>query len=110
MIVKVVIAYKNPQADAPTACHAGLGVTAANAAEMLTEHGIEAQSMAVIDGYDLRNKLRANAWPGISHLVLCAPFFDTPFLECMCREFSKIEFACVFHSNVGFLGVDNWST
>ncbi|HEX4138345.1 MAG TPA: hypothetical protein VHY84_27290 [Bryobacteraceae bacterium] len=106
----IVIAYKNPQAETPTACHAGLGVTAANAVEMLIENGIAAEIAAVTDGYLLRSKLRANTWPAITHLVLCAPFFDTPFLESLCREFPRIEFACVFHSNVGFLGVDNWST
>jgi hypothetical protein len=107
--MKVIIAFKSPLVDDPTASHAGLGVTASNAAEMLCEHGIESEAVAVRDGYFLRDKLRADAWPGVSHVVLCAPFFDTPFLERLCAEFPAIHFSIVFHSNVGFLGVDNWS-
>jgi hypothetical protein len=109
-MTNVVIAFKSPQAENPAVSHVGLGVTAGNAAEMLTEHGIAATAAPVVDGYYLRDKLRAGAWPGVTHLVLAAPFFDTPFLSALCAEFPHIEFACVFHSNVGFLGVDNWST
>jgi hypothetical protein len=108
--VRVILAYKSPQAENPIACHAGLGVTAANAAEMLVEHGIDSEALAVTDGFFLRDKLRAQAWGAVTHVVLCAPFFDTAFLETLCREFTAIEFSVVFHSNVGFLGVDNWST
>lgn len=106
----VVICFKNPKAEQPGACHIGLGVTAANAAEMLVESGIRAMSAPVTDGYFLRDKLRSGAWPGVTHVVLCAPFFDTHFFAGLCGEFPRIQFACVFHSNVGFLGVDNWST
>jgi hypothetical protein len=107
---KVVIVHKNPRADNPDACHAGLGVTAGNTAEVLREYGIEAQSMPVVDGYYLRDKLRTIEFSGVTHVVMCAPFFDTTFLKALCEEFRRIEFSIVFHSNVGFLGVDNWST
>jgi hypothetical protein len=105
--VKILIAFKNPKADNPSACHAGLGVTASNTSDSLREIGIDAEPLPVVDGYYLRDKLRQRA--DVGHVVLCAPFFDTSFLEALCREFQRIEFSVVFHSNVGFLGVDNWS-
>jgi hypothetical protein len=104
----ILIAYKNPKADNPAASHAGLGVTASNEAETLIEHGHPATAMPVVDGYYLRDKLRLQT--GVTNVVLCAPFFDTPFMEALCREFPRIQFACVFHSNCAFLGVDSWST
>jgi hypothetical protein len=107
---RILIVYKSPQADNPSACHAGLGVTAANMAEVLNEHGIHAEAVPVIDGYYIRNGLRANKWPGVTNLIMCAPFFDTAFLRALCTEFPRVQFAVTFHSNVGFLGVDNWST
>ncbi len=106
----IIIAFRTPTADNPAACHAGLGITASNSADVLVEHGIQAEAAAVTDGYHLRAGLRANAWPGVTHVALCAPFFDTPFLASLCAEFPKVTFSVVFHSNVGFLGVDNWST
>lgn len=108
--MKVLICWKDPRVDNPVACHAGLGVTARNAAECLTEQGIDATASAVADGYFIRDGLRAGKWGYVTHLVMCAPFFDTKFLETLCNEFPKIQFAVVFHSNVGFLGVDNWSS
>lgn len=108
--INILIAHKNPKADNPSACHVGLGVTALNTAETLREHGIQAESLPVIDGYYLRDKLRTPERVGVTHVILCAPFFDTAFLMALCAEFPRIRFAVVFHSNVGFLGVDNWST
>lgn len=108
--MRLLIAHKNPRADNPSSCHEGLGVTASNTADALTEEGYRAESFPVIDGYYLRDKLRSSANAGVSHTVLCAPFFDTAFLRSLCDEFPHIQFTVVFHSNVGFLGVDNWST
>ncbi len=107
--MRTIIAFKNPKADNPQACHVGLGVTAGNAADVLVERGFQAEAIPVVDGYYLRNKLRANAWPGLTHVVFCAPYIDTPFLESLCREFRAIRFAVVFHSNVGFLQADKWA-
>jgi hypothetical protein len=109
ILMRVVIAYKDPKADNPQACHAGLGVTTNNTVEVLTEEGFQAEGVPVIDGYYLRNKLRQNAWPSLSHVVFCAPYVDTPFLENLCREFPYLSFAVVFHSNVGFLQADKWA-
>lgn len=107
--MRIILAFKNPKADNPQACHVGLGVTAANAAEVLVEHGLQAEAVPVIDGYHLRDKLRKQTWPGLTHLIFCAPYIDTNFLESLCREFASIRFSVVFHSNVGFLQADRWA-
>jgi hypothetical protein len=107
--MRTIIAFKNPQAENPQACHIGLGVTADNAAEVLVENGIVAAAVPVIDGFYLRDRLRRNAWPGLTHVVFCAPYLDTPFLESLCREFPHLRFAVVFHSNIGFLQADKWA-
>lgn len=105
----IIFAHKNPRADNPSACHEGLGVTAGNLAETLVENGIQADTAPVVDGYHLRDKLAANAWPGLTHVIMCAPYMDTPFLEGLCRQFPSLKFATVYHSNVGFLQADNWA-
>lgn len=108
--LKLLVAYKNPQAEQPLACHAGLGVTSANTTSVLTEHGYAAETLPVVDGYALQTLLRSTTRKDITHIALSAPFFDTAFLKSLCLEFPRINFTVVFHSNVGFLGVDNWST
>jgi hypothetical protein len=47
----VILAFKNPRVDNPAAVHEGLGVTAANCAEVLVEHGVNAAARPVVDGY-----------------------------------------------------------
>ncbi len=107
--MRIIIAFKNPKAENPQACHVGLGVTATNAAEVLLENRIDAAAVPVVDGYYLRDRLRENTWPGLTHVVLCAPYLDTEFLQGLCREFPTLRFAVVFHSNVGFLQADRWA-
>ena len=104
----VILAFKNPRVDNPTAIHEGLGVTASNCAEVLFEHGVNASAMPVVDGYYLRDRL-LKEWSDATHVVLCAPYLDTAFLEGLCKQFPHIEFAVNFHSNVGFLQADNWA-
>lgn len=108
--MKILVCWKDPRVDSPVACHAGLGVTARNAVEVLVEHGLDAIAAPVVDGYYIRDSLRAAKWGEVTHVVMCAPFFDTAFLEALVTEFPAIQFVVVFHSNVGFLGVDTWST
>ncbi len=109
--MRLFIVFKNPQATSPGACHAGLGVTASNQAEYLTEHGIDASAVPVVDGYDIQARLaRDPKWVGVTHLAMCAPFFDTVFLTKLCAQFPRVQFTVIYHSNVGFLGVDVWST
>lgn len=106
----ILIVYKDPRADSPYASHAGLGVVSAYTADTLTASGIDAQAVPVIDGYDLQRKLSIHFWGHVTRVLLSAPFFDTPFLTRLCHQFPKIQFSIVYHSNVGFLAVDNWST
>jgi hypothetical protein len=108
--MKLLLAWKNPQVDNPTACHQGLGVTAGNAAQVLSDAGIDVTPRPVADGYYLRDNLRAGTWGAITDVVMCAPFFDSPFLGQLLGEFPHVRFVIVFHSNAGFLGVDKWST
>lgn len=106
---RVLIAFKNPKVDNPSACHVGLGVTASNVAESLNERGFDALAVPVIDGYYLRDGLRAKRWCDVTHVVMCAPYIDTAFLDALTAEFPGIQFVVVFHSNVGFLQADNWA-
>lgn len=108
--MKVLVCWKDPRIDNPVSCHAGLGVTARNAVEVLVEHGIDAIAAPVVDGYYIRDSLRAAKWGLLTHVIMCAPFFDTAFLEALTGEFPDVHFTVVFHSNVGFLGVDVWSS
>jgi hypothetical protein len=108
--MRALIVFKNTKADNPQACHIGLGCSASNTADVLTEHGMPTEAVPVFDGYDIRNRLRKGLWPGLTHVVFSAPFFHVGFMEEIVREFPHIQFATTFHSNCGFLGVDNWST
>jgi len=106
---KILIVHKDPRANNPNACHVGLGVTANNEAKVLKKHGIDAEATVVVDGYDLKHGLHIDKWGKVSHVVMCAPFFDTPFLTKLCLCFPEIQFSVCFHSNAGFLGVDKWA-
>lgn len=106
--MRAIIAYKLPQTENKNAYHTGLGVTSKNTCNVLNEENINIEVWPVIDGYDLRNKLGQNT--DITHVVMAAPFFDTSFLESLCRLFPQIKFTITYHSNIGFLAVDNWST
>lgn len=108
--INLIIPFKSPGAENPNASHAGLGVTANNTAAFLTAANLPALAVPVTDGYFLQAGLSSGLWGDVTHVVLAAPFFDTPFLKGLCTQFPGIKFACNFHSNVGFLAVDNWST
>jgi hypothetical protein len=106
--MKVLFAYKNPQAENPTACHVGMGVTASNTVMALREDRIEADARPVTNGEYLWSKL-AGEWAEYTHVVLCAPYIDAPFLGKLVHAFPKIRFALVYHSNLGFLAVDRFA-
>lgn len=108
--MRLVVAFRTPQAENPTACHQGLATCSANITEVLSDNGVDCLSAPVRDGYFLRDKLAAGAWGAVTHVVLSAPFFDTPFLHSLCREFPKIQFSICVHSNVAFLGSDIWAS
>lgn len=103
----VLIAYKNPNADNPACRHSGLGITASNLCEVLNDNGMPAISVPVANGEAVWALLASRA--DVTHVVLCAPFFDTPYLERMCRHFPHVKFTVTYHSNWGFLQQDSWA-
>lgn len=102
-----LIAYKNPRADDPACRHSGLGITASNLAEVLNDNNLSSLAQPFPNGEAIWRCL--NKRPDVTHVVLCAPFFDTEFLEKMCRAFPFIRFTVTYHSNYGFLGQDRWA-
>ena len=108
MATNVLLAFKNPNAENPGACHAGLGVTATNAVMALREARTASDALPVANGEFLWAKL-STEWAGYSHVVLCAPFIDSPFLGKLVRAFPLKKFALVYHSNLGFLSVDRFA-
>lgn len=100
---KLVLAYKD-FSKTPGVTHAGLGVTALNLGKAL---GPRAHIWPVFDGYVLRNRLRQEP---ATHICMLAPWVDTPFLRELTAEFPRTQFTVTFHSNVGFLQVDPWSS
>ena len=108
MTTNILFAFKNPNAENPGACHAGLGVTATNAVMALREARTPSDALPVANGEFLWAKL-STEWAGYSHVVLCAPFIDSPFLGKLVRAFPLKKFALVYHSNLGFLSVDRFA-
>lgn len=106
--MKILLAFKNPKIDDPTACHAGMGITALNTAMALREARIDAQALPVANGEYLWAKL-AGDWKTFTQVVLCAPYIDNEFLGRLVRNFPKVQFAVVYHSNLGFLSVDRFA-
>ena len=104
----VLFAFKNPKVDDPIACHSGMGVTASNTVLSLREQRIQADYRPVANGEYLWAKL-AGEWSDITHVVLCAPYIDSVFLSRLVRNYPKVRFALVYHSNLGFLAVDRFA-
>jgi glycosyltransferase involved in cell wall biosynthesis len=107
-MTNILFAFKNPNADNPGACHAGLGVTALNSVMTLRDARIQADGLPVTNGEYLWSKL-SGEWSAFSHIVLCAPFIDAPFLTRLVQAFPLKHFALVYHSNLGFLSVDRFA-
>jgi hypothetical protein len=101
---RVAFAFKDVS---KIACHVGLGVTALNLAASFMDAGIAAETWPVFDGYVLRDKLKQR--PDITHVVMLAPWVDTPFLAGLTAMFPRVRFTVTCHSNVGFLQCDGWS-
>ncbi len=100
--MRVVLAYKNFAADRAVS-HIGLGVTALNAAKSLRDIGIRADVWAITSAADLTTRLRQSE---ATHVVISAPWIQTPDLARMCAEFPETQFAVNCHSNLGFLQAD----
>lgn len=101
--MKVVLAYKNFAAN-KNISHIGLGVAALNTSKSLVRAGIPAQVWPVVSGAGLVSELRKH--PGVTHVVISAPWIPSAEIQNMIIEFSDIVFAVNCHSNVGFLQAD----
>ena len=105
--MRVVLAYKNFAANRAVS-HIGLGVTALNAAKSLRDTGIAAEVWAIVNPAELTARLRAEATgrSEVTHVVISAPWIQTPDLARLCAEFPETQFAVNCHSNLGFLQAD----
>ncbi len=106
--MKALILFKNPAVDSPGACHQGLGITALNIALSLREQRIEADALPVANGEYLWQKLSAE-WAAYTHVVMCAPFIDAPFLKRLFAQYPGTQFSICYHSNLGFLSQDRFA-
>lgn len=106
--MKVLLVFKSPQVDNPDACHAGMGVTACNTVMALREARIDADFKPVTNGEYLWSRL-ASDWAAYTCVMLCAPFIDAAFLEKLAAAFPKVRFVVIYHSNLGFLSVDQFA-
>ena len=102
-----LVAYKNPRADDPSCRHSGLGITASNLVEVLNDNSLTSIQLPVANGEALWKAIAGRN--DVTHVVICAPFFDTEFLEKLCRNFPHIRFTVTYHSNWGFLQQDLWA-
>jgi hypothetical protein len=98
----VALAYKNFAANRAIS-HIGLGVTALNSAKSLRAAGIPADVWPITSVAELRAQLQATP---VSHVVISAPWIQTPDLALLCSEFRDTQFAVTCHSNLGFLQAD----
>jgi len=105
--MRVVLAYKNFAANRAVS-HIGLGVTALNAAKSLRDFGVVAEVWAIVSAAELTARLRAAATDHseVTHVVISAPWIQTPDLARLCAEFPETQFAVNCHSNLGFLQAD----
>ena len=106
--LKILIVFKNPKTDCATACHQGLGVTSSYLTQALREFGINSDCFPIANGEYLWNKL-LKEWSVYTHIIMCAPFIDAPFLGRLFKNFPKHKFVLVYHSNLGFLCHDRFA-
>jgi hypothetical protein len=100
--MRVVLAYKNFAANRAIS-HIGLGVTAFNTAKALRAVGIHAEVWPILNASELRHRLRDCP---ATHVVIAAPWIQTPELAQLCADFPETQFAVNCHSNLGFLQAD----
>lgn len=105
--IRVALCYKNFAANRHIS-HIGLGVTASNTAKVLRQYGVYAEVWPIVDaaGLDANLARFANQKVPITHVVISAPWIPTLQLQSLMLKYPYIEFACLSHSNVGFLQAD----
>jgi hypothetical protein len=100
--MQVVLAYKNFAANRAVS-HIGLGVTALNAVKSMRAAGIQADVWPITSAAELSSRLTGS---GTTHVVVSAPWIQTPDLARLCADFPETRFAVNCHSNLGFLQAD----
>lgn len=101
--INVLLCYKNFGAFMGIS-HIGLGVSALNNAKNLHKMGIKAQVFPVKDEQGIGVALIQN--PDATHVIVSAPWINTPYFAHLCARYPDVQFAMVSHSNVGFLQAD----
>lgn len=104
--MRVILAYKNFAANKHVS-HIGLGVAALNTCKVLKSHGIDAEVWPIVDGNQLRQRLRMAEGKYITHVVISAPWIPAHGISQLCSLFPLTKFAVNCHSNVGFLQADH---
>lgn len=102
--MKVIFVYKNFAAN-KNISHIGLGVAALNTQKSLIAAGIRALVYPIVNSADLRATLIAN--PDTTHIIISAPWIPTQDMQAIVRDYPKVAFAMICHSNVGFLQADS---
>src|SRR5580698_9732877 len=97
--IKVAIVYRST-ADSRSS-HQGLGICAINTCKTLTQHGIKCVVWPVTNQIQIQSKLLQDK--AITHIVIQAPWVESPYLSFLAFEYPDVQFAVNCHSNVGFL-------
>lgn len=102
--MKLALVYKNFAANRNVS-HIGLGVAAMNTQKTLLRERIETVVWPIVNPSDLRAHLDGD--PGISHVVISAPWIPSLEMQKLVCDYPRIRFAMNCHSNVGFLQADS---
>lgn len=109
---RVAICYKNFAANKGIS-HIGLGVSAMQNCRALKAAGILAEVWPITSVQDILNNLAEDSvmlqnhrHVPVSHVVVSAPWLETPDLTNLITRHQQVEFAVVSHSNIGFLQAD----
>jgi hypothetical protein len=97
---KVAIVHRSYETN-PSVSHRGLGIAAINTCKTLNQHGVWAQVWS-LNSADLLEK-KIDLTPGLTHVVIQAPWIPTATLDMVARKHPDVQFAVNCHSNVGFL-------
>ena len=107
MPVRILICYKNFTKDTSVS-HVGLGITAANTAKTLSEHGYYARALPIFGADDLGAHIHTqeNTSRAITHVVIMAQWIPSLVIAKLVRAYPHIKFAQTCHSNPGFLAAE----
>ena len=98
--VNVAIVHRSYETS-PNVSHAGLGICAINTSKTLNQNRIVSQVWPLSSADKIEENLNEN--PGVTHVVIQAPWVPTNDLYKLVTKFNRIQFAVNCHSNVGFL-------